>query len=144
MSWWLQIQGFPKFTFRFNNSLDRTHWKLLYSRSHLLQRVQIRTSQRKRHIGPSLGGVQTPVVLSSYPLPVESWTVLSTLATVYVSTQSIANQESSPTLCCPDFYWSFITWHDWLILWPHGWTCPSLENWLTSGSSGSSWVILLA
>lgn len=65
-----EIQGFPKYTFRFDNSLERTHWKLLYSKSiYYRKRIQIRISKRKRHIGLSLKEGQTQVIFSSCPLP---------------------------------------------------------------------------
>lgn len=111
-----EIQGSPKYTFRFDNSLERTHWKLLYSKSiYYRKRIQIRISKRKRHIGLSLKEGQTQVILSSCPLPWSHGQYYLLLATMYGSLHRVLPTRKALPSFLSDFYWSFIIWHNWLI-----------------------------
>lgn len=106
-----QVQGFPKTTFGFNNSLEQLTGlrKALYLLLQFCQnrRIQIRTSQRKasafaqdkvcqelKHEASVVLSLRSPK--QCFPLPAVIVTILN---------EHIANQGSS---CVQSFYWGFI------------------------------------
>lgn len=115
MSWWLQVHAFPKFTFRFNNSLERQN--LLKAITLTITFITKKGCKFEPAEGEAYRVESRRGSYSSCPFHLS--TPCGVLDSVTYSwpqyTHNIANQESSLMLWCPTFYWSFIIWHDWFF-----------------------------
>ena len=142
-SWWLQIQRFPKFTFRFNNSLERQNslktiiltitFFFLPGKDTNLNQPKEETYRIKSRRGPNSS---CPFQLFTPFGVMDSYLFLAIVYTQYCRsgklTHVLVSKFSLKFYCLA-----------WLILCLDGWILqpfPS-ENWLTSGYRGSSSVI---
>ena len=96
-----KFEGSPQTTRKFSNSLGRLKNSLgILTMIHYRERVQIKTSPRKRHIGFQVRSFCCPVPSSQHGL-------LSQCLCVTVST-SIATQKAHLSFDVQSFYWGYI------------------------------------